>query len=688
VRPQVDCGRRPAKAAIGDLLKVEANAFAEGHDALWCELRFRHDASSKWTTVPMEDAGNDRWSALLPITELGRYRFAVRARVDRFATWRRDLKARAQAGQDLAVELLVGAELLDDAARRAKGSARGLLESVAVELRIGRRGLEGDVPFNAAALGCDDAAALGDVIFSDSLLRRMGELGGSGGSEQWTTSETFSVVAEPVKARFSSWYELFPRSASGNPAAHGTFADVAGILEYIGQMGFDVLYLPPIHPIGRTGRKGREGSVSASAGEPGSPWAIGGPRGGHRAIHPELGTIEDFRLLVKVAADHGIDIAIDLAFQASPDHPWVSEHPEWFRHRPDGTIRYAENPPKRYEDIYPLDFETADWQALWNELLGIVLYWIEEGVHIFRVDNPHTKPFAFWEWLLAQVKAEHPETIFLAEAFTKPLVMEHLAKIGFTQSYTYFTWRSSKWELETYLGELTRTDVADYFRPNFWPATPDILTEELQNGGRAAFLSRLVLAATLSSNYGIYGPAFELQEHVARAAGSEEYRRSEKYELRSWDLKSPESLSGFIALVNAARRDHPALQFNDSLRFHGVDNDQIIAYSKRRSGPEGDDIIVTVVSLDHAYVQSGWVDLDLVALGVDPDRSYVMHDLLSDARYVWEGYRNFVKFDPDGVPAHVFSLEQSPAAPLAGARSAPATAATATAAPAPAPAAP
>ena len=655
VRPQVDGGRRAAKAALGDLLAVEANAFADGHDELWCELRYRSDSATKWTTVPMEDVGNDRWRAVMPITAMGPYRFAIRARVDRFATWRRDLRARAAAGQNLGIELLVGADLLEEAARLAKGAEQRLLLSVATELRTGLRGLESAVPEHAAALGWNGASALGDVVFSDHLLRQMGELGTP---EQWTVSDTFHVVAESAKARFSSWYELFPRSAARGARTHGTFADVVGMLDYIEGMGFDVLYLPPIHPIGLTGRKGREGSVSAKPGEPGSPWAIGGPQGGHRAIHPELGTVEDFRRLVAAAAGRGIDVAIDLAFQASPDHPWVKEHPSWFRHRPDGTIRHAENPPKRYEDIYPLDFETADWRALWEELLGVVLYWIEQGVHVFRVDNPHTKPFAFWEWLLAQVKTEHPETIFLSEAFTRPRVMEQLAKVGFTQSYTYFSWRTSKWELETYLTELTRGEMSDYFRPNFWPATPDILTEELQTGGRAAFLSRLVLAATLSPSYGMYGPAFELQEHEPRSSGSEEYRRSEKYEIRSWDLESPESLSGFIGLVNAARREHAALQFNDSLRFCGVDNDQIIAYSKVRRGPEGDDIIVTVVNLDHTYVQSGWVDLDLDALGVDPSRPYVMHDLLSDARFAWAGSRNYIKLDPAGVPCHLFSLEQ------------------------------
>ncbi len=399
--------------------------------------------------------------------------------------------------------------------------------------------------------------------------------------------------------------------------------------------------------------------------DPGSPWAIGAAEGGHRSVHPELGTLEEFRDLVIAAAARGIDVAIDIAFQASPDHPWVTEHPEWFRHLPDGSIRYAENPPKRYEDIYPLDFETSDWQALWVELLDVVRFWVAQGVKVFRVDNPHTKPFAFWEWMIGHVKADHPEVIFLAEAFTRPTVMQHLAKAGFSQSYTYFTWRTTKWELETYLTELTKTDVADYFRPNFWPNTPDILHESLQTGGRAAFLCRLVLAATLSSNYGIYGPTYELQEHDPRSTGSEEYLHSEKYEVRSWDLTRKDSLSEFIARVNKIRRDHVALQFNNALHFHRVDNDRITAYSKTRprhpdaKGIAAPDVIVVVVSLDHFNVQSGWVSLDLGVLGLDPGRPYAMHDLLTGATYRWQGSDNFVMLDPRGLAAHLFSVEQA-----------------------------
>jgi starch synthase (maltosyl-transferring) len=608
----------------------------------------------------MSPQGNDLWEGEFPVTTMGLSQFAVWAKVDRFLTWRRDLRARTDAGQDVTLELLVGAALIDAAAKRGTPDEQRLLSSVAAHLWTGVRGLDGEVSEDVA--GWTRGSRLGEIVFSEELGELMNRLCDPAHS---LTSDALSVVVDRERARFSSWYEMFPRSASADPSRHGTFADVQAKLPYVAHMGFDVLYLPPIHPIGHTGRKGRNGVTQAAADDPGSPWAIGAAEGGHRSVHPELGTVEEFRDLVTAAAARGIDVAIDIAFQASPDHPWVTQHPAWFRHLPDGSIRHAENPPKRYEDIYPLDFETTDWQALWAELLDVVRFWVAQGVKVFRVDNPHTKPFAFWEWMIRHVKSEHPEVIFLSEAFTRPTVMQHLAKAGFTQSYTYFTWRTTKWELETYLTELTKTDVAEYFRPNFWPNTPDILHESLQTGGRAAFLSRLVLAATLSSNYGIYGPTFELQEHVPRSTGSEEYLHSEKYEVRSWDLARPDSLSEFIARVNKIRRDHVALQFNDALHFHRVDNDRIMAYSKTRqrradgSGAAGRDVIVAVVSLDYLGVQSGWVGLDLEVLGLDPGRPYVMHDLLTGATYRWQGSENFVMLDPSGLAAHVFSVEQA-----------------------------
>ncbi len=443
-------------------------------------------------------------------------------------------------------------------------------------------------------------------------------------------------------------------------------------LPYLTQLGIDVLYLPPIHPIGTTSRKGGDGAPVAEPGEPGSPWAIGAPEGGHTAVHPLLGSIEDLDHLVAAAATRGIDVALDLAFQCSPDHPWVHGHPEWFRHRPDGSIRYAENPPKRYEDIYPLDFDTEAWRDLWDALLGVVEFWIAHGITVFRVDNPHTKPLSFWEWLIGSVKRSHPEAVFLAEAFTRPKVMYRLAKAGFTQSYTYFTWRQTRWELEAYLTELTRTEVADYFRPNFWPNTPDILTDQLQTGGPSIFAVRLVLAATLAASYGIYGPPFELQEHRPRHPGSEEYLHSEKYAVRHWDLKGRNSLAPLVGRINRIRRSHPALQFNDSLRFHRSENEQLLVYSKSRPhqetgadgapGREGDTVVV-VVNLDPRHRQSGWIDLDLGVLGIVADRPFDVHDLLTDNRYQWEGPRNFVILDPQVFPAHIFHVHRPTPAP-------------------------
>jgi starch synthase (maltosyl-transferring) len=472
-------------------------------------------------------------------------------------------------------------------------------------------------------------------------------------SRSTVSDVAYQIDVDRERARFSSWYELFPRSW-GEGGRHGTFADVADNLPYIADLGFDVLYLPPIHPIGHAFRKGPNNSLEPDPDDPGVPWAIGNENGGHLAIHPELGTLEDFRDLRDRAADFGIEIALDIAFQCSPDHPWVEEHPEWFKHRPDGTIQYAENPPKKYEDIYPLDFETSDPAGLWEALKGVFSFWAGEGVKIFRVDNPHTKAFPFWEWAIGELKQEDPELIFLAEAFTRPKVMYRLAKLGFTQSYTYFTWRNTGWELKEYLTGLTQGPAADFFRPNFWPNTPDILTEYLQTGGRPAFITRLILATTLSSNYGIYGPAFELMENTPRSPGSEEYLDSEKYQLRHWELHRPDSLAPIIAQVNRIRREHPALQVTDGLIFHPTDNETLLCYSKLR----GDDLILVVVNLDPEHVQSGWTNLPLGELGIDPEHPFQVHDLLVDRRYMWQGPHNFVRLDPHALPAHVFAVRR------------------------------
>jgi starch synthase (maltosyl-transferring) len=656
VRPQVDGGRYPAKAATGDVVTVEADAFADGHDLLACEVRHRHTTDNRWLSVTMVPIGNDRWRGTFAVADLGRHRFAVHAWIDRFGTWCRDLRARMDAAQDPSADLLVGADLLRRTARRARGEDKRSLNAAAGRL--------------AEANG-RVAASLAELVFGDELAelaRRYPDRAAAASSAE------LSLFVDRERARFSTWYELFPRSASPDPDRPGTLADVEARLPYLTRLGIDVLYLPPIHPIGTTGRKGDDGAPAAGADEPGSPWAIGAVAGGHTAVHPQLGSIDDVDHLVAAAADRGIDVALDLAFQCSPDHPWVGEHPEWFRHRPDGSIRYAENPPKRYEDIFPLDFETEAWRDLWDALFDVVDFWIAHGITVFRVDNPHTKPLRFWEWLIGQVKRAHPETIFLAEAFTRPKVMYRLAKVGFTQSYTYFTWRQTRWELESYLTELTRTEVADFFRPNFWPNTPDILTDQLQGGGPPIFAIRLVLAATLAASYGIYGPAFELYEHVPRHPGSEEYRHSEKYAIRHWDLDRSDSLVDVVARLNRIRRDNPALQFNDSLRFHGSENEHLMVYSKSRPAPgtvidgapgQNGNTVVVVVNLDPDHRQSGWVDLDLGALGIEPGCPIDMHDLLTDTHYQWEGARNFVILDPQVVPAHVFRLGPSIRVPRA-----------------------
>jgi len=630
--PEIDSGRFPIKRTVGEKVSVEADVFADGHDALSCVIRYRHLSNRDWTEVPMVPTVNDRWRAEFPVSELGHYVYTVEGWIDRFETWSRQFAKRVGGGWDVTLELEVAARMVESAAGRARGSDAERLLAHAATLRKGR---------GAATLALGEDLALLMDRYAD---RGLGV----------TYGRELIVVVEPERARFGSWYEMFPRSADG-PGRHGTFKDVEARLPYVGGMGFDVLYLPPIHPIGRTNRKGANNSTKAASGEPGSPWAIGSDEGGHRAVHPELGTLDDFRHLVRAAGAQGLQIALDIAFQCSPDHPYIREHPEWFRHRPDGSIQHAENPPKKYEDIVPFDFECDAWRELWAELLSIITFWIDQGVTIFRVDNPHTKPFPFWEWLIGEVKRVHPETIFLSEAFTRPKVKYRLAKAGFSQSYTYFAWRNTSGELSQYLTELTTTSVREYMRPNLWPNTPDILTEYLQTGGRPAFAARLILAATLGASYGIYGPAFELCENRAKEPGSEEYLDSEKYQLRSWDLESRQSLRELIALVNKIRRENPALQSNRGIRFHPTENDQLLAYTK--STEDLADVVLTVVNLDPHHTQVGMVNLPLEDLGIERDKSYQAHELLSGARYMWQGPRNYVELRPD-APAQIFRFRR------------------------------
>ena len=636
ITPAVDGGRFAVKRIAGDRVDVEADCFADGHDTLACVLRHRRDDEVEWHETPMVPLGNDRWRGEFTVPTPGRYRYAVTAWVDGFLSWRHDFARRVDA-DDLRIAARVGADLIDRAAQRAGGNERRQLAQWAARLRE-----------------LDNVPALRTLALNEELAAV--SMRHPDRSHATTYPVEFPLVVDRERARYSTWYELFPRSCAAEPGVHGTLRDCAARLPYVAQMGFDVLYLPPIHPIGRERRKGRNNKLDAVASDVGSPWAIGAAEGGHKSLLPPLGTLDDFRELVATAREHGLELALDIAFQCAPDHPYTHEHAAWFRQRPDGTIQYAENPPKKYQDIYPFNFESEDWGALWRELASVFAFWIGEGVRIFRVDNPHTKPFGFWEWAIGRIKRDHPDVLFLSEAFTRPKVMHRLAKVGFTQSYTYFTWRNTKRELTEYFTELTSGPGRDYFRPNCWPNTPDILPEHLQTGGRPAFMARVVLAATLAANYGIYGPAYELLEHAPREAGSEEYLDSEKYELRHWDLARADSLSSFIARVNAARRDNPALQSDAGLRFVPIDNDEMICYAK--VDPASDNTVLVVVNLDPHHTQSGWVTLDLADLGIDADHPFQVHDLLTDARYQWSSARNFVLLDPARVPAHVFVVRR------------------------------
>jgi starch synthase (maltosyl-transferring) len=633
VKPEIDAGRFPIKRTIGETVVVEADIFADGHDLIQCVLRHRKENAPDWTEAPMQPLVNDRWRGEFRVTELGRYRYNLAGWVDPFHTWTHDLRKRLDAGQDCTVELLMGAGLIELAAGRAAGDDADRLRQWAARLRDGSLEERGRL-----ALETELAHLM--ARYPDRRIETVYE-------------RELVVVVDRERARYSTWYELFPRSC-GEAGAHGTFRDCEARLPYVAGMGFDVLYLPPIHPVGHTFRKGRNNAATAGPDDPGSAWGIGSDFGGHKAIHPDLGTLEDFRNLLVRAKEMGVEIALDIAFQCSPDHPYVKQHPEWFRHRPDGTIQYAENPPKKYQDIYPLDFETEHWRALWEELQSIVLFWIAQGVRIFRVDNPHTKPFRFWEWLIGGIKQDHPEVIFLSEAFTRPRIMYHQAKLGFTQSYTYFAWRNSSWELTSYFTELTQTEIKEFFRPNLWPNTPDILTDYLQHGGRPAFMIRLVLAATLGASYGIYGPAYELLEHRAIAAGKEEYHDSEKYEIKQWDLNRADSLREFITLVNKIRRQNPAMHTDRGLRFHSVDNSALLCFSKQTE--DHSNLIVVVATVDPYHTQAGWVTLPLEELGIDASQPYQVHDMLSDGYYLWHGHRNFVQLNPHVAPAHIFRL--------------------------------
>ena len=638
VAPAVDGGEFPIKRVRGDRVVVEADAFADGHDQLLVALWERHESETAWRARPMTSRHNDRWRGELTVNQLGTHLYMVCACVDPFATWRHGLRKKSEAGFDVSNELQIGADLIEalcahhaTAKQRAAGLARILRDGKKPQSRRTR-----------AALADPVAAWMREIVLLTPAVAR-------------AASREHAITVDRERARCSSWYEFFPRSWAQEAGQHGTFAAAERMLEHVAGMGFDIVYLPPIHPIGTTRRKGRNNALAAAKDDVGSPWAIGnGKEGGHKAVHPALGTLADFDRFVAKAGALGLEIALDMVIQCSPDHPYVQEHPDWFRWRPDGTVQHAENPPKKYEDVLPFDFDSADWQALWEELASIFEFWIGHGVKVFRVDNPHTKPLPFWAWLLPRIKQAHPETVFLAEAFTRPKVMAHLAKIGFSQSYTYFAWRNTKADLTQYLSEITQPPLGEYLRGNLWPNTPDILTEHLVHGGRPAFVARAVLAATLGASWGVYGPAYELCERRPREPGSEEYLDSEKYELKRWDLTRADSLAEFLGRLNRIRRDNPALHADHSLRFHTTDNEAMLCYSKRSD--DGKNVVIAVVNLDPHHRRSCYVELPLHELGIDAGRPFQMHDLLSDAHYTWHGSRNYLELDPHVVPAHVFRL--------------------------------
>jgi starch synthase (maltosyl-transferring) len=649
VQPQVDCGRYPAKRILGDVVTITAAVFGDGHDHVAGRLLYRHSSETDWRFTPLTPLTNDCWTATFTADKLGDWLYTIEAWIDHFATWCADLRKRLAAqptsnqpntpnasneSQDIPLAFQSGALLLGHAVHRAQHPDSDLLAEAATQL-------------NRLA---DEQRATYEFPLSDKIIALIEEHPDLAFATRYR--QELHLWVDRERARYSTWYELFPRSTSPDPTRHGTFSDVKALLPSIAAMGFDVLYLPPIHPIGTAFRKGPNNSVTSTPDDPGSPWAIGAKEGGHKSINPQLGTSRDFDALVAAARDHGMELALDIAFQCSPDHPWVAEHPDWFVIRPDGSIQYAENPPKKYQDIYPLNFESTDWRGLWEALRDVFTYWSRRNVRIFRVDNPHTKALPFWEWCIAEIHKKYPDVIFLAEAFTRPHVMYSLAKAGFTQSYTYFTWRNTRDELQEYFEEITKPPVSDFFHPNLWPNTPDILHATLQKGGRPAFMQRLILAATLGANYGIYGPAFELCENLPAKPGSEEYLNSEKYEIRHWDRAAAHSLAPLLTQINQIRRDNPALHSDGSLRFHPTDNPNILCYSKSSGGNR----ILVAINLDPTQEQAGWIDLDLKQLAIPHNQNFEIEDLLTGVHYTWHDRSNFVSLKPDVMPAHIFRL--------------------------------
>ena len=633
VVPEINEGRFAVKAIPGESIHVEADVFCDGHDHVTARLLYKHADDSDWSEVGMALINNDRYEVDFTVEKQGHYVYTIEGWVDHIDTWQHDTELKIKAGQRVPLELLMGANFLEGMLDKATAEDEPLIREAIEIMRSEHRN--------------EDARQLAMSFRMTEWLQRYPE------RKFVTRYRELPVYVDRTRAGFSAWYSMFPRSAAPEPGKHGTFQDQIKLLPRIADLGFDVLYLPPIHPIGHQFRKGKNNVVTAEPGEPGVPYAIGSELGGHDAINPDLGTLDDYKQLIAAAKEYGMEVAMDLAIQCSPDHPWVKAHPEWFSIRPDGSIQYAENPPKKYQDIYPINFESTDWQGLWLEMRRILLLWAEWGTRIIRVDNPHTKAFKFWEWVIAEVKAQYPDMIFLSEAFTRPKVMRQLAKVGFSQSYTYYTWRNEKWELEEYLTELTQSEMKYYYRPNFWPNTHDINPYLLQGGHEPYFLTRYFMAATMSSNYGIFGPTFEYMIHEAYP-GKEEYLNSEKYEVKYWDWKRETKLTYLIRIINRLRHENTALQFTNNLQFCRIDNENIVAYTKIHSNGNR---ILCVVNLDGYNTQSGWVQLPLRLLGKNEYDYFRVHDLVTGAMHIWQGEWNYVELNPHILPFHLFRIE-------------------------------
>ncbi len=635
IHPQLNCGKHAVKCVVDEIIPVTADILADGHDVVAASLLFKHEKERTWKEVRMTPLENDSWGASFQVTKQGFYTYKIEAWIDYALNWQHGIERKIADGQRVTSELLEGAEYAKQIAEKASETEKNYLLSL-------------------ADLFKDNSKY--DQAISEAVSEKLHHLFAKY-PEKHLANESIPLPAycDRLKARFSTWYEFFPRSASQTEGQHGTFKDCELLLPRVAKMGFDTLYFPPIHPIGEVHRKGKNNTTTAQPDDVGSCWGIGSKEGGHKAIHPQLGTEEDFKRLVEKAKELNIEIAMDFALQAAPDHPWVKTHPEWFKWRPDGTVQYAENPPKKYQDILPIYFESTDWKNLWKEMLDTALYWVENfGIQVFRVDNPHTKPFYFWGWLIAEVKKKHPDVLFLSEAFTRPKVMHQLAKQGFTQSYTYFTWRNSKHELIEYLTELTQSDQRYFFRPNFWPNTPDINPWALQSSQESVYLQRYFLAATLSSNTGVYGPVFEYLQGAA-LPGKEEYLDSEKFQTRHWNWNAENKLTTLMGKINHLRKEHKALQQTNNIQFLSIENDNLLAYYKYDEQQESE--LICIVSLDPYYSQNGHVQLPLAQLGIGAGHRIRVEDLITQSSYHWDKEWNFVELHPV-LPFHLFKIHK------------------------------